>query len=141
MSRQTIGEALAVRLYAAETAIDQALTETAFLAAALPSARAEAYLSAVTGQRVFDGAAASISALAEARSHLVQTHTALAALARKLGLDTLAIGPLDKPGDQPPIGGGPGGGDTGGTPLARSEVNKPLTNKENKVLPNIAAPC
>lgn len=142
MSRQSIGEALAVRLYAAETAIDQALTETAFLAAALPSARAEAYLSAVTGQRVFDGAAASISALAEARSHLIQTHTALAALARKLGLDTLAIGPLDKPGDQPPIGGGPGtDGDTGGTPLARSEVNKSLTNKDNKVLPNTVAPC
>lgn len=140
MSRQSIGEALATRLYAAETAIDQALTETAFLAAALPSARAEAYLSAVTGQRVFDGAAASISALAEARSHLVQTHTALAALARKLGLETLAIGPLDKPGDQPPIGGGPGG-DQGSTPLAQSEVNKLLTNKANKALPNIAAPC
>ncbi len=140
MSRQSIGEALAIRLYAAETAIDQALTETAFLAAALPSARADAYLSAVTGQRVFDGAAASISALAEARSHLVQTHTALAALARKLGLETLAIGPLDKPGDQPPIGGGPGG-DHGSTPLARSEVNKLLTNTANKVLPNTAAPC
>lgn len=140
MSRQSIGEALAARLYAAEAAIDQALAETAFLAAALPSARAEAYLSAVTGQRVFDGAAASISALAEARSHLVQTHTALAALARKLGLDTLAVGPLDKPGDQPPIGGGnpPVGGIT---PFIVEEVNKPLTNKANKSLPRIPAPC
>lgn len=105
MSRQSIGEALACRLYAAETAIDQALRETAMLAAVLPTARADAYLSAVTGQRAFDGAAASISALAEARSHLIQTHNTLAALARKLGLDTLAVGPLDKPGDQPPIGG------------------------------------
>lgn len=139
MSRQAIGEALASRLYAAETAIDQALAETAFLAAALPAARAEAYLSAVTGQRVFDGAAASISALAEARSHLVQTHTALAALARKLGLETLAIGPLDKPGEQPPIGGGKDG--DAGTPLARAEVNKSLTNKANKTLPSTTAPC
>lgn len=136
MSRQTIGEALAARLYAAEAAIDQALSETAFLAAALPSARADAYLSAVTGQRAFDGAAASISALAEARSHLVQTHTTLAALARKLGLDTLAVGPLDKPGDQPPLGGG--GREI---PLAIAEVNKPLTNKANKVLPTTPAPC
>jgi hypothetical protein len=136
MSRHAIGEALAARLYAAESAIDQALTETAFLAAALPTARAEAYLSAVTGQRVFDGAAASISALAEARAHLVQTHTALAALARKLGLDTLAVGPLDKPGDQPPVGG------PVGINLALSpEVNKALTNKENKILPTIPAPC
>jgi hypothetical protein len=138
MSRHTIGQALAARLYAAEAAIDQALFETASLAAALPSARAGAYLSAVTGQRVFDGAAASISALAEARSHLVQTHTSLAALARKLGLDTLAIGPLDKPGDQPPIGSGPGGG--GGLALA-ANVNKPLTNKANKTLPGTTSPC
>ena len=135
MSTQAIGEALAARLYAAEAAIDQALSETAFLAAALPSARTEAYLSAVTGQRAFDGAAASISALAEARSHLVQTHTTLAALARKLGLDTLAIGPLDKPGEQPPVGGG------GVSPVMSAKVNKPLTNKANKILPSTTVPC
>lgn len=122
MSRQSIGEALACRLYAAETAIDQALRETAMLASVLPTARADAYLSAVTGQRAFDGAAASISALAEARSHLIQTHNTLAALARKLGLDTLAVGPLDKPGDTPPIGGGIGDG-FGADP---NLVNNPL---------------
>ena len=72
MTRQTIGESLAVRLYAAETAIDRAMAETAALTAALPAARAEAYLS----------------------------------LARKLGLEALAAGPVDKPGDTPPIGGG-----------------------------------
>ena len=66
MSRQNIGEALAARLYTAEAAIDRAMAETAALAAALPGARAEAYLSAVTGQRAFRGAAATISALAEA---------------------------------------------------------------------------
>lgn len=106
MTRQSIGEALAARLYAAETAIDQALAETAALAAALPAARSEAWLSAVTGQRAFAGAAATISALAQARGHLVQTHTTLAALARKLGLEALAVGPVDKPGDTPPVGGG-----------------------------------
>ena len=102
MTRQDIGEALAGRLYAAEAAIDAALTETATLAAMLPAARAGAWLSAVSGQKAFDGAAASISALAEARSHLVQTHNTLSALARKLGLDTLAAGPIDKPEDTPP---------------------------------------
>ena len=106
MTRQTIGESLAVRLYAAETAIDRAMAETAALTAALPVARAEAYLSAVTGQRAFSGAASTIAALAEARGHLVQTHNTLAALARKLGLGALAAGPVDKPGDTPPIGGG-----------------------------------
>ncbi len=106
MTRHSIGEALAARLYAAEAAIDKAMAETAALAGALPVARAEACLSAVSGQRAFSGAAGAIGALAEARGHLVQTHNALAALARRLGLDTLAIGPVDKPGDTPPVGGG-----------------------------------
>ena len=106
MTRQSIGEALAARLYTAETAIDRAMAETAALAAALPEARAKAWVSAVTGQRAFTEAAAAISALAEARGHLVQTHNTLAALARKLGLEALAAGPVDKPGDTPPVGGG-----------------------------------
>jgi len=106
MSRHLVGEALAARLYAAESAVDLALSEVATLTAALPRARSDAYLSAVAGQKVFDSAAASVVALAEARSHLVQTHNALAALARKLGLDVLATGPSDKPGDGPVREGG-----------------------------------
>ncbi|MFN4092354.1 MAG: hypothetical protein ACK4FG_05620 [Brevundimonas sp.] len=106
MNRETVGEALAARLYAAEAAIDAALHETAMLAAMLPGARHEAFLSAVTGQKVFAGAAAGISALTEARAHIVDSHNALAALARRLGLDTLALGPVDKPEDRPPAGGG-----------------------------------
>lgn len=106
--RESIGESLAARLYAAEAAIDAALTETASLAAMLPQARSQAYLSAVAGQRVFEGAAASIGALTNARGHLVQTHNTLAALARKLGLETLAAGPVDKPDDDPPHGGNNG---------------------------------
>ena len=106
MTRQLIGEALAVRLYAAEAALDHALSEAAALTAALPAARAEACLSAVTGQRAFSGAAAALAALTEARGHLVRTHNTLAALARTLGLEALALGPVDKPGDTPPVGGG-----------------------------------
>lgn len=122
MSRLSVGEALAARLYAAEAAIDQALIETATLAAALPVARSDAWLSAVAGQRAFDGAAATIAALAQARAHMVQTHHTLSALARKLGLDTLAVGPLDKPGDDPPIGGGG---------VAPNVVNKSLPERSS----------
>lgn len=106
MTRETVSEALSARLHAAEAAIDAALAETAQLAAMLPAARAQAYVSAVTGQKAFDGAAASIAALAQARSHMVDTHNTLAALARKMGLETVAVGPLDKPEDPVPIGGG-----------------------------------
>ncbi len=137
MTRQSIGETLAARLYAAETAIDHALLETATLTAMLPAARADACLSATTGQRAFDEAAAAISALAAARSHMVGTHASLSALARKLGLDALAIGPLDKPDDRPPIGGGGGDG-----PGASPEIaNKTLPDMVNKTLPRIAELC
>jgi hypothetical protein len=70
MSRLTVGEALAARLFAAETAVDQALIEVATFAAALPAARTDAWLSAVTGQRAFDGAAAALTHLTEARAQL-----------------------------------------------------------------------
>jgi hypothetical protein len=105
MTVQTVGESISIRLFSAELAIDAALAETAALIALLPGARAEACLSAVVGQRAFDGAAAAVGALTQARSHLVATHNTLSALARKLGLETLAIGPLDKPEDTPPNGG------------------------------------
>ena len=129
MTRLDVGEALAARLYATEAAIDQALASAASLAAALPAARVDAWLSATAGQRAFTGAAATISALADARAHIVQTHHTLAALARRLGLDDLAVGPLDKPGDGEPIGGG--GGD--GPAL--------LPDTVNKILPFAAEPC
>lgn len=129
MSRLSVGETLATRLYAAESAIDQALIDTATLAAALPAARANAWLSAVTGQRAFEGAAATICALAQARAHIVQTHNTLTALARKLGLDVLAVGPVDKPGDDTPIGGG--GGDGAGV----------APDMVNKILPGAAEIC
>jgi hypothetical protein len=105
-TRQEVGAVVAARLYAAEVAIDLALVEVASLAAILPDARGQALLSATTGQQVFDGAAASLSALTTARARLGDTHRSLAAVARRLGLDILAVGPLDKPDDRPPVGGG-----------------------------------
>ena len=120
-NHQTVGATVAARLYAAEAAIDAALAQTAALAALLPEARAQAYLSAVIGQRAFDGAAGSVGALTQARSHLIDTHNTLAAVARKMGLDTLAVGPMDKQEDSPPIGDGPRG-------LRADVVNKSLPN-------------
>lgn len=136
MNRLTIGAALSARLDAAETAIDQALADTAGLAAALPAARLEAALSATAGHRAFEEAAASLSALAVARSHLVRTHHALAALARALGLEILAVGELDKPGDRPPVGGVSDDSSTVG-----AMVNNTCASTANKSLPEQAGLC
>ena len=135
MTRHDIGAALSARLHAAEAAIDQAMADTAGLAAALPAARLEAALAATAGQKAFDGAAASLSALADAGSHIVRTHQALAALARTLGMERLAVGQLDKPGDTPPVGGGDD------SPLIGALVNETLANSPNKTLPNSHAMC
>lgn len=103
------GEALAERLFRVETAIDAALSEAAALVSELPRARTEAYLSAVVGQQIFDRTTESLTALTQARARMVAAHHGLAALARKMGLGALAVGPLDKPEDTPPIGDGPRG--------------------------------
>ncbi len=137
MSRLIIGEALSARLHAAEAAIDQAMADTAAFAAALPVARLEAALAATTGQEAFDEAAASLAALAAARSHMVRTHRTLAALARRLGLDILAVGQLDKPGDRPPAGGGV----DPDSPPALTLVNNACVNTTNKTLPLGPLPC
>ena len=101
MSRQQIGESLASQLYRTEAAIDSAVREAATLVASLPTARSEAYLSAITGQRTFDSTASSLAALVQARSNMVDAHNSLSALARKLGLEALAVGPVDKPENPP----------------------------------------
>lgn len=136
MNRLTIGAALSARLHAAEAAIDQAMADTAGLAAALPAARLEAALSATAGQKAFDEAAASLSALADARSHIVRTHQALAALARVLGLEILAVGQLDKPGDRPPVG-----GVSDESSIVEAMVNNPCASTANKSLPEQARLC
>ena len=125
MTRQSIGEQIAPLLYAAETATDLALAQTAGLSAHLPGACAKAYLSANAGQKAFDSAAGSNSALAPPSAHMVQTHKTLPTLARALGLDTLAIGPVDNPNDTPPVEG-----------ISDTEaVNIHLTGVVNKPLP------
>jgi hypothetical protein len=118
MTQNDIATQVASRLYTAETAIDLALAEAAGLIGLLPSARADAMLSAVAGQRAFDGAAASVVALTQARAHVVDTHNALSALARRMGIDVVAFGPIDKPEDPPTTGGGV---------TAMGVVNKTLT--------------
>jgi hypothetical protein len=119
MSRQTVCETISRRLHTSESTLDAALHEMASLAALLPRARIDAGLSAVAGQQAFDSTAAAIGALTEARAHLVRTHGALAALARRLGLTPVAAGPLDKPDDRPPVGGNI-------LPLPDPDINKTL---------------
>jgi multidrug resistance efflux pump len=103
--RRAAAEKVAQRLAAAEAAIDRALTCAAELNAALPSARAEAGISAVVGQEALDGAADVYSRLVAARRSIVETHRKLDETKTQIGLRTVAIGDgLDKPDPIRPSG-------------------------------------
>ncbi|MFN4296029.1 MAG: hypothetical protein ACK4FB_04245 [Brevundimonas sp.] len=108
MHAELVGRDLSRRLHAAEAALDHALIEVATLAAALPEARMRAGVSGATGQAAFEDLAACLSALTQARGRLGGGHRTLAALARRMGLETLAAGPMDKPEDRPPMDGSNG---------------------------------
>jgi len=90
--RRNAAQKVADRLFAAEHAISEALARTAELNAVMPTAQAEADLSAVVGQEAFDGAAATFATLAEARRQIVTTHHAMDAARKQIGLRTVAFG-------------------------------------------------
>ncbi|MBI5939553.1 MAG: hypothetical protein HY859_03915 [Caulobacterales bacterium] len=105
MQRKIIGHRVADQLFAAEAAIDCALSAVATLTAMLPNARMEARLSAVVGQGVFDCSSQTIAALTEARRGIVATHNELSGVQHSVGLGAVALGGEDKPDEQePPIG-------------------------------------
>ena len=84
--QRTTGRDVATRLVCAEDALDAALIHSS------------------------DGFVRNhpvVRALDQARARLGSARHALTALADRMGLEPLAVGPLDKPEDNPPIGGGP----------------------------------
>lgn len=102
MKRKILGHQVADQLFAAEAAIDGALSAVAALTAMLPNARIEARLSAVVGQGVFDRSCQTIAALTEARRGIVATHRELTDVQNSIGLRNVAFGGEDKPDENVP---------------------------------------
>jgi hypothetical protein len=102
MKRKIVAHKVADQLFAAEAAIDRAVSETARLTSLLSDSRIEAGLSAVVGQDVMDRASASIGALSTARRELVGAHEALSIVKDQIGLRTVSIGGMIKPGENAP---------------------------------------
>lgn len=90
--RQAVAQKVADRLFAAESAIDVALTRAAELTAAMPSARTEARLPAMVGQTALDRAAEAFTALVEARRRIVETHAHLDEARVQIGLREVDAG-------------------------------------------------
>ena len=104
MKRIDIAKGVAARLFEVEDAIDGSLKQASRLIADMVDARRDLRLAAVVGQAAFARAAATISALAEARGEIVGAHDALAETRDRMGMRTVGLGALDKP--DPPTGSG-----------------------------------
>lgn len=97
MKRKILAHQVADQLFAAEAAIDGALSAVAALTAMLPGVRIEARLSAIIGQNVIERTSQTIAALTDARRGIVETHRELSDVQHQIGLGGVAMGPLDKP--------------------------------------------
>ena len=96
--RLEIAHQVADQLYAAEAAIDAALTETASLAGLMPAVRADARLSALMGQGAIERAIEAVNALGQARRSIVETHKQLTITQKQMGLGAVNFGDLpEKP--------------------------------------------
>jgi hypothetical protein len=98
--RRMVAEEIASALFEAEAAIDAALSKTAQLTGVMPALRGKAGLSALIGQDAVEHATHALTALAEARRAIVETHKGLSQAQAQAGLGAVA---LDGGGDKPPI--------------------------------------
>jgi hypothetical protein len=96
--RRQAAEQVAERLFAAEQAIDAAITCAAELTAIMPTARAGANLSAIVGQDAMESAAETFAALVRTRHQIVTTHQQLDETKTQIGLRAVAFGGgMEKP--------------------------------------------
>lgn len=88
---------VAAKLFALESAIDEALVHAGQLTAAVPAARQRARLSAVVGQDAIALTGQSLAALHEARAKIVAAHQAFFEVQTQLGLSARMSGDGWKP--------------------------------------------
>lgn len=93
-NRRAAAQGVAEQLFAAEVAIDAAISATAALAGLMPQARQEAGVAAEIGQDALLKASETIAMLVRARAQIVETHSALAVAQRNMGLGAVNFGGL-----------------------------------------------
>lgn len=102
--RRAAAETVAEALFAAEKAIDAAITSTATLAALMPTSRQAARISALIGQDAIMSAINTMQALGVAREGIVTTHKHLTVAQRDMGLSAVSF-EEDGFGKAPPVEG------------------------------------
>ena len=84
-------KSVAICLFAAEEAIDIAVTRIAELNAAMPLARLDANISAIVGHSAFGTCTDALSHVAQARAQIVATHMHLKDASGQIGLRTVSF--------------------------------------------------
>ena len=103
MDKTAVANRVATKLFATETAIDNAMVESALLIEAMVQARRELNVSPVMGEVAQSRVAEAIAAISEARRAIIAAHGALAQAEAKLGIEERTVMGGDKYGN--PSGG------------------------------------
>ena len=90
--RRNAMEAVAPELFAMESAIDDAILQSARLTASLITERRNSGLSAIVGQDAIERSSATFQTLIVARREIVATHEELGALKEQVGLGAVMVG-------------------------------------------------
>ena len=97
MDKMLKAQGVANRLFATETAIDQAMVEASQLMAEMLTARQDLRVGATVGAEAATDVAAALAALAQARAAVVKTHAELADAKLRVGIRSKMIGEWTKP--------------------------------------------
>lgn len=104
MDKAFVAQRVATKVWAAENAVDAAMSEAGELMAGIMAARQELKFSS----DVTDGATAklveALAGLSQARTALIAMHVELAEAKLRLGIRTKLTGGVDKPPPPPPKG-------------------------------------
>lgn len=95
-----VAQRVATKLFATEKAIDQAMVEAAELMTSMVKARQDLQVSAVFGDQAQAKVVEALSALAAARTSMVEMHAEMAEMKLRLGMRTTLVGIEDKPPEQ-----------------------------------------
>lgn len=93
-TRHAIAQGVAEQLHAVETAIDAAVACAAQLTATMPQARADARFPAQVGQEAMGRTAEAVTALVQARGHIVEAHRALDTVRAEWHIPEVGVGDL-----------------------------------------------
>jgi hypothetical protein len=97
MDKTLIVQGVANKLFATETALDNAIVEASNLMTGIIEARKELRVSAVFADETQSKVAEAIATLASARRSIVQAHHEMSTDKLRLGVRTKLIGVVDKP--------------------------------------------